>query len=186
MKQIVDFDSIERFTECPLCLEQFKEPRILPCSHTYCTNCLIDLSHHSDNDLDEDVHKITCPTCNETHKLNDEKRKSIEKFPRNLALKQLIDLKPTQLISDKFCESCSVSYAFTNCLHCLKSVCIQCRDSHRKKLKETIELNLKSLQQNCEQFIGNFERKLLIIEIINLKPANFLRRFQTQIKRVFS
>ncbi len=35
IKQIVDFNCIERFTECPLCFEQFKEPRILPCKNLF-------------------------------------------------------------------------------------------------------------------------------------------------------
>lgn len=32
IKKMIDFKSIERLTECALCLEQFKEPRILPCN----------------------------------------------------------------------------------------------------------------------------------------------------------
>ena len=32
-----------RLTECPLCLDDFLEPRQLPCTHTYCTSCLEDL-----------------------------------------------------------------------------------------------------------------------------------------------
>lgn len=34
-KKIIDFTHLERFTECAICLEQYKEPRILPCKFLY-------------------------------------------------------------------------------------------------------------------------------------------------------
>ena len=27
-------------TECPICHEDFKKPKLLPCSHCYCLECL--------------------------------------------------------------------------------------------------------------------------------------------------
>ncbi len=30
-------------TDCGLCLDEFTEPRQLPCTHTYCTGCLDEL-----------------------------------------------------------------------------------------------------------------------------------------------
>jgi len=26
--------------ECPICLERFTDPKVLPCQHTFCRNCL--------------------------------------------------------------------------------------------------------------------------------------------------
>lgn len=150
MKQIVDFNWIERLSECSICLEKFNDPRILPCSHTYCTDCLINLSQ-TEFECDNGI-KIICPTCSEVHMLKD--ATSIKMFPRNLALKQLIDIKPTQLVSDKYCESCNVSYAFTNCLHCSLCFCLDCKEKHSEILKEEAQNKSKLLEQNCEDFIG--------------------------------
>lgn len=40
---------------CPLCNSEYKDPRVLPCTHTYCFNCIRDkLIKNS---------RITCPKC---------------------------------------------------------------------------------------------------------------------------
>ena len=40
---------------CPLCNNEYKDPRVLPCTHTYCFNCIRDkLIKNS---------RITCPKC---------------------------------------------------------------------------------------------------------------------------
>ena len=33
-----------RLTECPICHEEFKRPKLLPCSHSYCLDCIIKLA----------------------------------------------------------------------------------------------------------------------------------------------
>ena len=43
---------------CAICLEQFKEPKVLPCLHTYCKGCLVKLVKKKEHD---DI--ITCPEC---------------------------------------------------------------------------------------------------------------------------
>jgi len=40
---------------CPLCNQEYKDPRVLPCTHTYCLNCIRD-KLISNN-------QITCPKC---------------------------------------------------------------------------------------------------------------------------
>jgi hypothetical protein len=40
---------------CPLCNDQYKDPRVLPCTHTYCLNCIREkLINNS---------RVTCPKC---------------------------------------------------------------------------------------------------------------------------
>jgi hypothetical protein len=40
---------------CPLCNNEYKDPRVLPCTHTYCFNCIRDkLMKNS---------RLTCPKC---------------------------------------------------------------------------------------------------------------------------
>jgi hypothetical protein len=40
---------------CPLCNEQYKDPRVLPCTHTYCLNCIRDKLINNN--------RVTCPKC---------------------------------------------------------------------------------------------------------------------------
>lgn len=38
-----DQESIMDNLSCPICLEIFKDPRNLSCSHTFCCDCLLEL-----------------------------------------------------------------------------------------------------------------------------------------------
>ena len=51
--------NLEKQVECPICLEQFKEPKVLSCLHSYCKSCL---QKYVTKTSDEQ-HKITCPEC---------------------------------------------------------------------------------------------------------------------------
>ena len=78
--------------ECNVCLNEWDEqkciPRMLPCGHSYCGDCLSLLFKPSSKDL-------ACPKCMETHKL-DSLNKLEDSFPKNWALIALADShKPT-------------------------------------------------------------------------------------------
>lgn len=45
---------------CSLCLEEFYEPRTLPCGHSFCKVCLRQLP----SSVEDGVQMIACPTCN--------------------------------------------------------------------------------------------------------------------------
>ncbi|KAM5331832.1 E3 ubiquitin-protein ligase TRIM50 isoform 3-T4 [Glossophaga mutica] len=52
----VSMTELEDRLQCPICLEVFKEPRMLQCGHSYCKDCLVSLSCHLDSEL-------RCPVC---------------------------------------------------------------------------------------------------------------------------
>lgn len=47
----------ETLHACPVCNGEYKDPRVLPCTHTYCFNCIRD-KLISNN-------RVTCPKCNQ-------------------------------------------------------------------------------------------------------------------------
>jgi len=50
---------------CPLCNHEYKDPRVLPCTHTYCFDCIRDkLIQNS---------RLTCPKCH--HQVSQKKRR---------------------------------------------------------------------------------------------------------------
>lgn len=44
--------------ECAVCLEQYKEPKVLPCLHSYCKKCLEGLLTKQG-----EVWRMNCPSC---------------------------------------------------------------------------------------------------------------------------
>ena len=51
-------EEVNKYLSCAICFEQFKEPKVLPCLHTYCKECLVKLLKKIGPD-----HVITCPEC---------------------------------------------------------------------------------------------------------------------------
>ena len=65
-------------TECSVCFEEYTDPKILPCIHTLCLNCLKTLNKGR---------RITCPMCNAKHKVPE---RGVQAFPENQHVVQLL------------------------------------------------------------------------------------------------
>jgi Zinc finger, C3HC4 type (RING finger) len=93
--------------DCSICLDGFKDPRILPCGHTFCEMCLKTLIK---NDC------VQCPECRVLFKAKN------KKFPKNISLAHLIQeydalLKQKNLLevqiqdiktdANKLCANCT-------------------------------------------------------------------------------
>ena len=50
---------LEEQITCPVCLEHFTNPKVLPCFHSFCLQCLQGVPIV----LVEGNHSLTCPTC---------------------------------------------------------------------------------------------------------------------------
>ena len=51
-------ENLEKELECTVCLEQFKDPKVLPCLHSFCKICLEGLVCREGN-----AWKLNCPSC---------------------------------------------------------------------------------------------------------------------------
>ncbi|XP_052815269.1 probable E3 ubiquitin-protein ligase MID2 isoform X2 [Mya arenaria] len=69
---------------CPVCLELFADPLLLPCSHSICKKCLQDIV---DNRSKSGKDGLDCPTCRKSHPIN---RNKVGKLTRNLALENIV------------------------------------------------------------------------------------------------
>ena len=69
---------IQQRLTCPVCLDRYKVPKLLPCQHTFCLNpCLTNL-------IDTSTRKIKCPECRMLHSLPSTGR--VESFPNNITI----------------------------------------------------------------------------------------------------
>ena len=57
---------------CAICLEQFKEPKVLTCLHSYCKGCLVKLVKKKGPE-----HIIICPECRQEVKVSSRLEKDI-------------------------------------------------------------------------------------------------------------
>ena len=92
--------------KCPICLEPLKQPKILPCQHTYCLECLEEVAKLNNPDT------VDCPECRREYKIPPEsgvkgfpenrlmkflleKRKAVPKFFRSFSLKRALSAPPS-------------------------------------------------------------------------------------------
>ncbi|XP_070205385.1 E3 ubiquitin-protein ligase TRIM45-like [Littorina saxatilis] len=120
--------SADSDTECSVCHELFKNPKLLPCAHVLCRHCL--LSWLASNP------EALCPLCRGA--IADPKEKSKTKewekvmnaLPDHVAMAALVE--STRVLSqDHVCVVCQ-SAAVSICLTCNDMMCKPCGQTHIK------------------------------------------------------
>lgn len=83
-------ETLESELTCPICLELFEDPLLLPCAHSLCFNCAhrILVSHCTPNEPIQSITAFQCPTCRYVITLN---QKGLEGLKRNVTLQNIID-----------------------------------------------------------------------------------------------
>jgi hypothetical protein len=77
---------LQELLECPICMNRYDNPHVLPCQHTFCKSCIGSLKTNARNDNNK---IIQCPICRETHELPN----GIDNLPANYTMKRLIELE---------------------------------------------------------------------------------------------
>ncbi|XP_056004089.1 tripartite motif-containing protein 45-like [Ostrea edulis] len=135
MATSLDSSTTEDVTFCSICIEKFKSPRFLPCTHSFCHKCL---SSYIDNVCKSTEPRLgfNCPLCREYIPIDNalgEPEKWAELFPENEVLGKLLqESEQTQ------CETClrqsEVEYATDFCFFCMEYLCKLCTKYHKRSL----------------------------------------------------
>ncbi|ESO84320.1 hypothetical protein LOTGIDRAFT_168764 [Lottia gigantea] len=58
-------EDVLQVLKCGICLEFYDNPVVLPCGHTFCYNCLLQMGKHANRNKKVPVHDLTigCPNC---------------------------------------------------------------------------------------------------------------------------
>ncbi|KAF4530494.1 hypothetical protein B566_EDAN018470, partial [Ephemera danica] len=179
--------SVDELLECPICIERFKRPKMLPCQHTFCLSCLEkQISTNGSKDanvvisIKDSTTVLFCPTCRAQVKLSPEK--GVTSLPPNLYIESLlrvvkanggtvqvalqrqhstssIQTRPRASSSPR-CMQCDTACEVRHCDHCQHSICNMCWPNHMTELKEqlsTIQYQLGSAQSRLQQRRDDFK-----------------------------
>ena len=132
--------------KCGICLEQFQDPRSLPCLHTFCLECL-------QRSLDENS-SLKCPVCRAKHELSKDR---VGILPVDQCVLQQLPLRRLQqqeeIVGDKKCGFCGEAAApVAWCTGCGVLICNSCLGFHEKMayLKEHhIVLGKEDQSESC-------------------------------------
>jgi predicted GTPase len=124
---------------CEICFEKFhpniegKKPRVLPCGHTFCTNCLTKLA----------LTKLICPLDRKEFEID-----NVALLPINFQLLKILD---------SFCATCENKVTENSylCQHCHKRICNECKSKHFEEYKASTKLTLDNLSRQIKLYESN-------------------------------
>ncbi|XP_077998448.1 tripartite motif-containing protein 2-like [Glandiceps talaboti] len=114
----------EDFLCCSICMEQFKDPKILPCLHTFCQQCLVTLLKTKGS--------LQCPSCSTPCPIP---TGGVSKLMTNFFMNNCIEiyhrLKECSKVGPIQCEGCQENTATHRCVECKCCLCNTCVKAHR-------------------------------------------------------
>uniref|UniRef100_A0A3P9JA18 E3 ubiquitin-protein ligase Midline-1 n=1 Tax=Oryzias latipes TaxID=8090 RepID=A0A3P9JA18_ORYLA len=169
-------ETLESELTCPICLELFEDPLLLPCAHSLCFNCAhrILVSHCTPSEPIQSISAFQCPTCRYVISLN---QRGLEGLKRNVTLQNIIDRyqkaslsgpnspsetrreragpeqkamsSPADQVQCQFCEQDPPQNAVKTCVTCEVSYCEEClKATHPNKKPFTGHRLIEPLQDS--------------------------------------
>ncbi|CAL9690146.1 unnamed protein product [Knipowitschia caucasica] len=167
-------ETLESELTCPICLELFEDPLLLPCAHSLCFNCAhrILVSHCTPSESIHSISAFQCPTCRYVITLS---QKGLDGLKRNVTLQNIIDryqkasqsgpnspsetrrdrpaadpyAKMADRVQCQFCEQEPPQDAVKTCVTCEVSYCEEClKATHPNKKPFTGHRLIEPLQDS--------------------------------------
>ena len=141
---------LRRQTTCPKCHERFKEPKLLPCNHSVCRDCLsLKKGVRKGRGLD---YIVTCPACEKEAELT---KNGLDSLPAAFFKEHMSRscVRLEQVAGGKGCEECGQPEAELTsfCRDCERVLCGECRGAHGR---------LRSLSDHVVVEIEEYAREL--------------------------
>src|SRR6218665_3938758 len=147
---ILDAEELKNLVECCICTNNFNDPRLLPCSHTFCLKCLENLGEKSSK---LPGNSMACPLCSREFSIPTEGFSGLQ---RNLFVDKLMKMSRTvgPLSAGIQCDVCleerisdteiATPHADTYCEDCEQNLCEECCKQHSRfrgtKLHKVIDV----------------------------------------------
>ncbi|XP_033126772.1 tripartite motif-containing protein 45-like [Anneissia japonica] len=121
--------------ECPLCMDRFTDPKLLPCVHSFCLLCLEKWTKERNGIL-------SCPTCREIFQIPTD---GLKKLPNNIFIIGLLEY--VTILEQKSALTCACKKeACYFCRNCDELYCTECKDAHGK-IKITRDHTMLTLEE---------------------------------------
>ena len=154
-----EWKQIEEEVTCSICSELFKEPKTLPCLHTFCKECI-----QASLDTTERVTgRKTCPLCRSPLP-----KDGIASIPTNFTTNRLIEIFNSRRTGEASsndhteCDECEDgAVACMWCVDCEKGLCEECYKPHTK---------FRSLKSHKTVTMDEFTKSPKAILAANPKP----------------
>ena len=129
-------EEMDDVTECCICKESFRDPRVLPCIHTFCLKCIQGWSKDK-----RPGEKLGCPLCRKVCCIPED---GLEGLPRNFFVEKMLRIRELTSVKQQssLCDICTyradsaaakINSATTYCLECQENLCHSCATAHRKQ-----------------------------------------------------
>ena len=163
-------EELEKEITCAICHGHYNEPKVLPCCHYYCKECIYSLA--SRTGLDK---PFSCPECRLDVILP---QGSVDNLPTAFfinCLKQVhYKLEKAQDKIDVKCELCTETQAEAFCQQCTGFICADCIKAHQK-MKTFACHKISSL----EEFKSGLSVKDIIMEKSRLQMCELHKQPMT-------
>ncbi|KAI8509702.1 hypothetical protein Bbelb_121300 [Branchiostoma belcheri] len=152
MQRSAEFD--EQFLTCAICRQHFRDPRILPCLHTFCKECL-QLWATKQQPLE-------CPTCRKPVSLPDQ---GVDGLKSNFYVSNLLDFAAAKKgagpgVPCQVCEG-KEEGARSWCVQCAVLLCESCTNTHcRFPIMKGHQIVTQENLEASEGVPSGFQRKV--------------------------
>ncbi|XP_070549544.1 RING finger protein nhl-1-like [Ptychodera flava] len=125
---------ISELLECQVCLTRYRNPKSLPCQHSFCQHCL--------EQLVKVAKQPSCPVCRKNFRLP---LGGVEKLPPSFYINSLLQQAENQqkeseakrssestseTSNARICDTCGQGSAINRCVDCVQNLCDSCTKLH--------------------------------------------------------
>lgn len=183
----LSIQQIQQRLTCPVCLDRYKQPKLLPCQHTFCLHpCLTNL-------YDRTSRKVKCPECRSLHNVP---MNGVDSFPNNITIQRFLDLDLSNIqrlnntleqTLNENCAQCNQKHAnHFRCLDCERYFCANCKPAHLKQLTNETKQCVSALRRilpKLSQNVGNFEQRK---NLVNQNYESLKREISSVIEKMIA
>lgn len=182
------WSQLDQLLTCAICLDRYRNPKLLPCQHTFCMEpCL-------DGLIDYARRQIKCPECRAEHRIP---YQGIQQFPTNVTLMRFLELhrditgeepEPPPSMMER-CSVCSEKSNVEKCAHCDKKICPDCKEAHVdilrreiNRINNQVRRGLHRLSEALTQTKKNAEKLQFNCTQVKDEIEDIVRRYSKDLK----